>query len=130
LSEGAVMARILVVEDDPDTNEILSKLLRSYGHRTTCAFTGEGALAVIGSARPELVILDIMMPGMDGMEVLRTIRSSRRFATIPVILFSAVADAAFQEQAKLMGATDYWVKGSIDYQRLREIIAECQSRAA
>jgi len=118
------MASILVVDDHTDTNEMLCRLLRSYGHTTASAFTGEGALAMIGFERPELVILDVMMPGMDGMEVLRLIRRDPATATVPVILFSGVADADFRQHALQKGANDYWLKGATDLAQLNEMVAK------
>ena len=116
------MATILVVDDHTDTNEVLCKLLRAHGHQTASAYTGEGALAMVGITNPDLIILDVMMPGMDGVEVLRMIRSHPHFSTLPVILFSAVSDPEFQRHAIQKGANAYWVKGGMDLAHLKDMI--------
>jgi len=120
----AAMGSILVVDDHVDTNEILCRLLRSLGHRTASAFTGDGALAALASDRPDLVILDMMMPGMDGFEVLRQVRAAPATAKLPVILYSGIAEPDFQACAIQRGANAYWVKGGMDFSRLAEMIAQ------
>ena len=77
-------------------------------------------MAVLDRDLPDLVILDAMMPGMDGAEVLRQIRTAARTAAVPVVMLSAVADPAFQEHMIRKGANDYWVKASFDYGQLGE----------
>ena len=124
------MATILVVDDSPDNNEMLCRLLRTCGHRAVAAFSGEGALALLGTERPQLVILDVMMPGMDGLEVLRLIRSNAATATLPVVLFSAVADQHYADHARRKGANDFWVKGAVDMSKLDEMIARYLLSAA
>jgi CheY-like chemotaxis protein len=64
-----------------------------------------------------------MMPGMDGMEVLRRVRQSPRTAGVPVVMWSAVADPDFVQYARNKGATDYWLKASFPYTELRQKLA-------
>jgi CheY-like chemotaxis protein len=94
---------------------MLALLVGKCGHRATCATSGEEALAVLDRDLPDLVILDAMMPGMDGPEVLRQIRGGNRKAAVPVVMLSAVADPAFQAHMISKGANDYWVKATFDY---------------
>ena len=117
------MATVLVVDDHTDANDLLCRVLRLHGHRAVSAFTGEGALALVGTDRPDLVILDVMMPDMDGIEVLRLIRANPHTATLPVVMFSAVHDAEFQRHALRKGANDYWTKGRTDFSRIADLIA-------
>ena len=118
------MATILVVDDHPDNNDMLCRLLQTCGHRPVSAFSGEGALAMLGTEKPDLVILDVMMPGMDGLEVLRHIRSNPAVAVTPVVLFSGVADPLFTEHALSKGANDFWVKGTFDLSQLEDMVAK------
>lgn len=118
------MKTILVTDDHVDTNEILCRLLRCSGYRAVSAFSGEAALAVLATERPDLLILDMMMPGLDGMEVLRRVRSDPANAQLPVIMFSGIADPAFQEHVRQKGANDYWLKGRMDFAHLGELIAK------
>lgn len=117
------MAKVMIVEDHADTNDLLSRALRAHGHETVPAFTGEAALAVIGMEKPDAIILDMMMPGMDGIEVLRLIRQNPGTAMIPVIFYSIVADRHFTDHALAKGANDYWVKGTIDLTQINDLLA-------
>ena len=122
------MGRILIVDDEPQACQILSRLIRHLGHETDWKTGGADALAYIEGTPVDLLILDVMMPGMDGMEVLRRIRSEPRTASMPVVMFSAVADRNFIEEAKRKGATDYWVKASFDFNQLRDRVDQLVPR--
>jgi CheY-like chemotaxis protein len=114
------MAHILIVDDNLDACQPLAKLLRYVGHDGVCVTSGEEALHYVRSHPVELILLDVMMPGMDGLEVLRILRSEDRFSKLPVIMFSAVADPQFREHALSKGADDYWVKASFDFSTIKE----------
>jgi CheY-like chemotaxis protein len=121
---------VLVVDDHVDTNDILCRFVKAMGHRPVSAFTGEGALALVGTERPDLILLDVMMPGMDGVEVLRMIRGNPQTATVPVIMYSGVADAEFQQHTVAKGANEYWVKAALAGPDLRERLAKYLGAAA
>lgn len=112
------MGKILIVDDNLDAAEPLARLFGFFGHSAQCVDGGEAALAVLAQSPPDLMLLDVMMPGMDGMEVLRRVRAESRWAALPVIMFSAVSDEAYRSHALSHGANDYWVKGAIDFSRL------------
>ena len=116
------MGKILIVDDEPQACQILSRLIRHLGHETAWKTGGADALAYIGDTPVDLLILDVMMPGMDGMEVLRRLRSDPRTQNLPVVMFSAVADRNFIKEASRKGATDYWVKASFDFNELKDRI--------
>ena len=116
------MGRILIVDDEPQACQILSRLIRHLGHHTEWKTGGADALTYIDSTPLDLVILDVMMPGMDGMEVLRRLRADPKTGSLPVVMFSAVADRNFIAEAIRKGATDYWVKASFDFNELKERI--------
>ena len=118
------MKTILVTDDHADTNRIVCRLLRSRGYRTVSAFTGKDALAAIAAECPDLLVLDIMMPEMDGMEVLRRLRVNPTTLDLPVIVLSAISDPESQGHARENGATAYCVKGSLDFGQFTEIIAQ------
>ncbi|HEY7120628.1 MAG TPA: response regulator [Tepidisphaeraceae bacterium] len=105
--------RILVVDDCAESCEPLAKLFIAAGHSARCVYRGEAALAFLATHVPDVILLDVMMPGMDGVEVLRAIRSDPRTATVPVIVCSAVSDPAFIRSVRARGANDYWVKTAI-----------------
>src|SRR5437016_2971283 len=105
------MPRILVVDDDQQTAELFTSILRHLGYHATSRFSGPDAIEHIGAALPDLVILDLMMPDMNGIEVLRQLRTNERTAAVPVVMFSALDDDEWRERAEQAGAADYWIKG-------------------
>src|SRR5690606_40315296 len=82
-------ARILVVDDDPDSLEIVRTYLESRGYQVTTAPDGRAALAMLEEARPDLVLLDVMMPGIDGWEGARTIKDHPEFSDTRVVMLTA-----------------------------------------
>jgi two-component system phosphate regulon response regulator PhoB/two-component system alkaline phosphatase synthesis response regulator PhoP len=116
------MGRILIVDDEPQACMVLSRLVRHLGHESAYQTAGEAALSYVRDTPVDLMILDVMMPGMDGMEVLRRLRSNPQTASVPVVMFSAVADPNFIQEALRKGAQDYWIKASFDYNQLKERI--------
>jgi CheY-like chemotaxis protein len=110
---------VLVVDDQPIPCRILAKLLNSEDLRATWVTGGEAALSRLAESTPDLIILDLVMPGVDGLEVLRQIRNDRRTARVPVVIFSALSDAEARGRAMQAGATEYWVKAGLDYPDLR-----------
>lgn len=116
------MGRIWVVDDQPDVSRAMVALLRQAGHRGTAFLSGEAALAELRNDIPDLMILDVMMPGLDGFAVLRAVRDDPRTAKLPVIMFSAVSDPSRIAHAISRGANDYWIKASFDFGELEERI--------
>ena len=91
------------------------RLVKTCGHDTACVNSGEEALSHLGGSAVDLVILDNMMPGINGIEVLRRIRLDPRTERLPVVMWSAIGDAEFIDHARGKGASDYWLKASFDY---------------
>ncbi len=98
---------ILVVEDEPSIREIVSLYLRRAGFQVKVAADGEAALASLGRETPELVILDLMLPKVDGLEVTRRIRAQ---GDTPLIMLTAKRDETDRIAGLEMGADDYVVK--------------------
>ena len=99
--------QVLVVEDEPAIADILVAYLRREGFRTQCAGDGQTGLAVFAQEKPDLVLLDIHLPGMDGIDVLKHVRAED---DTPVIMVTALADDVDKLLALRMGADDYVVK--------------------
>ena len=98
---------ILVIDDTPDNIILMSELLGS-SYRVKVANNGERGLRVAASApKPDLILLDIMMPGLDGYEVCRRLKSDPATRAIPVILLTAKADVEDESQGLELGAMDY-----------------------
>ena len=98
------MASILVVDDDPSVRALLRDLLESEGHEVRTVHDGYAALRALSSARPDCVVLDVMMPGMDGHEVLARLRALDGGASLPVVMLTAAADDAHAWRAWSGGA--------------------------
>jgi DNA-binding response OmpR family regulator len=96
--------RILVVDDDPRLLHIVEMYLSIEGYDVVTAENGEDGLKEVEAARPDLVILDIMMPGMDGIEACRRIRTNAETQSVPVVMFSALSSDDDVERARLAGA--------------------------
>lgn len=113
--------RMLVVEDDPDLGELLHKRLRRDGHAVDLIADGEAADDVLSYQDYDVVILDIGLPNMDGVEVLRALR--RRGSKTPVLMLTARSDVQYRVDALDVGADDYLSK-PFDF---REFDARCRA---
>jgi len=96
--------RILVIDDEPAVAAVIAEALRDEGHEVLVATGGEEALQVIAHGRPEAVFLDIVMPGMDGVETLRRIRTNS--PDLPVIILSGWASPRQLDEARRLGVCD------------------------
>ena len=88
------MARILVVDDDPSVRALVRDVLELEGHVVELAVDGYAALRAVAAERPDCVVLDVMMPGMDGHEVLARLRATPDGLELPVVMLTAAADDA------------------------------------
>lgn len=104
------MRTVLVIEDDPDVLDNVLDLLQGEGFLTVGASSGEEGLEAIRKHQPSLVLCDIMMPGMDGLDVLRHIREDEAMSAIPVIFLTARAARADYREGMDLGADDYLTK--------------------
>jgi two-component system, OmpR family, response regulator ResD len=98
---------ILVVDDEPTITDVVSRYLERAGYSTRVAGDGPDALRIAGESRPDLVVLDLMMPGMDGLEVMRRLREHER---VSVILLTAKGEHTDRIIGLRLGADDYVVK--------------------
>lgn len=128
--ESQAMAAVLVVDDQPDLCTVLVRLLRLCGYDAASAEDGEAALDFVRATPPALVILDVMMPGMNGFDVLAALRADPRTTGLPVVMYSALNDPASRRQAMALGAQDYLVKSMAGYEELRQVIARFAGPAA
>lgn len=102
--------KLLVVDDHPETLEIISRVLRQQGYAVSSASSGMQALALAEAEKPDLILLDGMMPDVDGWEVCRRIRNNPKIAHTPIIMFSAVNEAEQKLAGFNAGADDYLTK--------------------
>jgi two-component system response regulator ResD len=101
------VAKILVVDDEPNIREVVGLYLRRDGHEVVSATDGEEALEVFGRSEPDLVVLDLMLPKMGGLEVCRRMRAERR---VPLIMLTARGEEEERIVGLSLGADDYVVK--------------------
>ena len=99
--------KVLVVDDEPTVREVVVGYLRRDGHEVAEAADGHTALALLESEPPDLVVLDMMLPGVNGLDVLRRVRAS---SDVPVIMLTARADESDRVAGLELGADDYVVK--------------------
>lgn len=107
---GEAGARILVVDDNETNRDLLSRRLERQGYTVTLAESGESALEKIAGAPPDLILLDIMMPGLNGYEVLEQLKKHKTWRHIPVIMISALDELGSVVRCIEMGADDYLAK--------------------
>src|SRR5436190_6026910 len=104
------MKKILIVEDETDLVKLLKYNLEKEGFRVSSATDGSVALAEARRETPDLVILDLMLPGLDGLEVCRQLRRNEKFARIPILILSARNDESDRIVGLELGADDYVTK--------------------
>lgn len=103
---------ILLVEDDPFLSDIYSTKLESAGFGLSVAYDGEEVFKKIEEKTPELILLDIVLPKMDGFEVLKKLKSDLRFNKIPVILLTNLGQKEDIDKGMSLGAQDYLIKAN------------------
>jgi len=103
---------VLVVDDMPDAREVLARLLRRHGYVAATAEHGLDALAQVEAVHPDLILLDLTMPVMDGVEVLRRLRADPRYADLPVVVFTGVHGGPMVDEARRLRARDVVLKAS------------------
>ena len=101
---------ILIVEDDEDILELVKYNLTKEGYKISFEVSGEGALSFLSSKTPDLILLDIMLPEIDGLEICRTIKSDSKLKAIPIIMVTARGEESDIVSGLEMGADDYITK--------------------
>jgi DNA-binding response OmpR family regulator len=101
---------VLVADDDPDIRELVAFKLEQAGYQVHAVGDGDAALAAAAALAPDLLLLDVMMPGINGFEVCRRLRAQDDTATIPVIMLTARAQEADVETGFAVGVEDYIAK--------------------
>ncbi len=117
------MKTILVAEDDPASRELMREILEAGGYRVLEACNGGEALQKMGEMEPDLVLLDIQMPGLDGFAVLRQLRQNPRYATLRVVALTAYAMGGDREKVLAAGFDAYLTK-PVDVTALRAQIQQ------
>jgi two-component system response regulator MtrA len=108
--EGDLVARILVADDDIDIRELVEFKLSTLGHDVVAVSDGAAAIDACQAERPDLAVMDVMMPGVSGLDAIRAIRADPALADLPVILLTARAQESDVETGFDSGADDYITK--------------------
>jgi CheY-like chemotaxis protein len=117
--------RILIVDDNADAAEMMGDILRSEGHDVAVAHDGAAGLQQFGQFHPELAILDLGLPEIDGYSLARQVRAEPEFRTTPLIALSGYTQAEDIERSREAGFTHHLAKPA-DWKRLEAIIASAQ----
>ncbi len=116
--------KILIVDDEPVVVTLLKKRVESRGFKVEIATEGVSALEKASTWRPDLVLLDIVMPGMDGFEICRRLKATKETEPIPVVLFTASQETQLEAFARKAGAVKVIRKPFVDqvFQAIEEIL--------
>src|SRR3954471_590262 len=105
------MAKILLVDDNEDARETMAVVLRGAGHEVVCVPNGREALAVLLADLPDVVLLDLVMPEMDGPSFLEVVRSYLRIQSLPVVVLTGLSDSPMIERSRALNFNSILVKG-------------------
>ena len=123
------MAIVLVVDDEPDIRNLVRHLLSAAGHEVRMASDGAEALVSVGKGRPDVILLDVSMPVMDGFQVLGKLRADPETEGIPVVLVTTLPPAKGEYAGRKMGVTHYltkpWDSGTLET-AVRVVLRETQ----
>jgi DNA-binding response OmpR family regulator len=116
------MKTILVIEDDKLLNSIYKLKLEKVGYNVVILETGDRVIETVKETSPNLIILDLVMPSVDGFEVLKTLQEHNLLEKIPVIVLTNLSQIEDIQKAKAMGAGDYLVKANTSFKEVLENI--------
>ena len=116
------MARVLIVDDDPDHCDLIARTLHRIGLETACAANGWEALIELDNGHVDLVVLDLMMPGMDGGTFLNILRNDKRRKDLPVLVVSAVRSDQAKSRLGRQEVQKYFEKANYDLRDLQAAI--------
>src|SRR5882762_7316921 len=122
------MGHVLVVDDDKLFLQVVCRALQLEGIHVVPVQNGEEALNAVKRSRPDLILLDLVMPGLDGLTVLRTLRLEKETATVPVIIFSVTTTENVVEKAMALGANSVLLKTRFSIGELRKIVKGYMSK--
>ena len=118
------MAKILIIEDDPLMSRMYEKIFKFEGYEVEMAADGEEGLGKIKTAKPTLVLLDIMMPKMNGLQVLEKVKADPETKAVPVVMLTNLAGQQDAEKALSMGAVKYIIKSEYEPKQVANMVKE------
>lgn len=114
--------KIVLVEDNGDLQKVYADGLEMRGLQVSVAADYDTALKLIKQTQPDVILLDLLMPKVNGMDVLRTLKADGHLKDIPVIVLTNIDNPYFQNKATDLGAVNFYVKSDITVDRLAEVI--------
>jgi len=123
------MAKILVVDDSPTVREMIKGVLEAENHKVIMAEDGLSGLQIAKKEMPDLIILDLMLPGLDGYRVCRMLKFDKNYKDIPIIMFTSKSSPEDKKLAQDVGANDFMTK-DFDPAKLKEVIASNLAKKA
>ncbi len=124
------MSKILIVEDDVSLRDVYSARLEAEGYQIAVAANGEEALATAVKERPDLILLDVMMPKISGFDVLDIVRTTPEIAHTRVIMMTALSAPEDKERGEKLGVDKYLVKSQVTLEEMVDAIKQVLSSAA
>jgi len=122
------MKKILIIEDESALQDALGEILRQDEYEIISAFDGEEGLKMAQAKKPDLIVLDLVLPKVHGFEVLKTLKENKKTQNIPVIVLTNLEQTQDVEKAIKMGATAYLVKSSYSLEEVTEKIKNVFSK--
>ncbi len=123
------MAKVLIIEDNPANMKLTSLLMRHAGHTVLCAIDAEHGLTMAHAEQPDLILMDIQLPGMDGFAATSLLKQDPATATIPIIALTSMAMKEDQKKSEIAGCDGYIAK-PLRYQELYAVIDALLAKAA
>jgi len=121
-------SRVLIVDDDPHALEILSRLLGREGYECRTVDSGQGCLDILARESFDVIVLDVMMPNMDGLQVCEKLRANQATRAIPVILLTAKDDMETRSRGMALGVSEFLTKPLNKQELFTRIRAQLHSR--
>ena len=118
------MAYLLIVDDDTDGREALCRFLQGKGHEVECVCNGKEALSSVLARLPDLVVLDLFMPEMDGAGLLEVLRSYLRLQSLPVVILTGLPGSPLVDRARFLKVNSILVKGKATFEDIHGAVTQ------
>ena len=123
------MAKIMIVDDSQDSCESLARFLEAAGHEVKCVPNGREALTRVLTELPDVILLDLLMPEMDGPSFLEVVRSYLRLQTLPVVVLTGLGASPMIERAQHLKVNAVLMKGKVSPEEIQKALEEAAGRA-
>jgi CheY-like chemotaxis protein len=122
------MASVMIVEDTLDSCEPLQLYLEKAGHKVACYQNGKDALVAVITKPPDVVVLDLLMPEMDGPSFLEVVRSYLRLQSLPVVVWTGLGDSPMVDRARTLKVNSILIKGKATFEDIQRAVEEAAVR--